>query len=309
MTSVPAVSLIALGLLLSAVAQQQPERTVGSLLMLANGGLTATHLREALAHDDPLMRIVGTRLIAVNRISGLAPLLKSISEKETDPGVAAELAESVRLLALNPFRPTEPSLAPARIAPPWIPGLLARTAEAAGCRLGDGQFGVAEVTYASDGRPTHVNVRPSSALSRECLSVLVVIARTTLLDRFDLAPEGTIQWLIVPFSTAYADCTREVATPPPPATMPSARPPRMIKHVRPEYPPDLLDKRIEGTVAAVGVLSPQGCVQELRVIKSIALGLDVAALQAMSGWLFEAPRLDGKAFATRIELTVNFTAR
>jgi len=91
------------------------------------------------------------------------------------------------------------------------------------------------------------------------------------------------------------------SAPPPPASKPpspvryqSARP---IKMVKPRYPSEAFDKKIEGTVNLEIVIDAAGDVAETRVLKSIP-GLDEAAVETVKQWRFSPTRVNGRAVAT-----------
>lgn len=65
-------------------------------------------------------------------------------------------------------------------------------------------------------------------------------------------------------------------------------------------------KRIQGTVILSVVVTPEGNVRDLRVIKSLERTLDQQAIAAVSKWKFEPATKDGKPVAVHLSTDVSF---
>jgi TonB family protein len=334
--------LLALASLLSAPAPTQPSSalTPGAVLLMAGGSsLDMTVLTAALADANPLVRAAAGRLVTVFGIAKLAGAVVTALEKEPDAGAAAEFVRALLILRgdaalalVEPHaqriggapagvlkhwreRPSDTAPAPAipndmafsRVAPLWLPKMLAELSTAAGCKLPDNAFGYARLTYRADGRPSQVAIDPGK-LSKECVSVLTAIARTTIADPQDRLQQGHQQWIVVPFSKEYLRCV-DVPDEAPVARagVSGIRAPTKVKHVRPEYPEDMQQARVQGMVVVEATISTTGCVVNARVLKSPAFGLELSALRAVSGWVFEPTRLDGKPVPVIMTVTVNFS--
>ncbi len=89
-------------------------------------------------------------------------------------------------------------------------------------------------------------------------------------------------------------------------------PPRLSFEVRPQYPREAMRARIEGLVVLSCVVTPEGTVGPVRVVRSLDpdLGLDRAAIDALKQWRFEPARKDGTAvpFLTTIEMTFSLSS-
>ena len=83
-------------------------------------------------------------------------------------------------------------------------------------------------------------------------------------------------------------------------------PPRLLKHVNPQYPPDWKGVRVEGNVGIGIVVTSQGTPKELKVIKSLEKDLDRFAVDAVREWRFAAARKDGKPVAVRVTIEIEF---
>lgn len=133
----------------------------------------------------------------------------------------------------------------------------------------------------------------------------------TNLDQRPLPPE------LAPRASSSGDASRAVdaavpdaAGPEPTSGSPAPEmtfdaPPRVLHGVRPEYPRDAFDKRIEGTVLIEALVDTKGVVAECRVLQSVP-GLDEAALAAARQWRFQPAVKHGKPVATIIHMPVAF---
>jgi protein TonB len=114
----------------------------------------------------------------------------------------------------------------------------------------------------------------------------------------------------IPASFGPAD---GVIAPPPPPLRPSApmrtggdlRPPQKVHHVAPAYPSIARSARISGTVILDATIAEDGTVQDVRVLRSIAL-LDAAAVDAVRQWRFTPTLLNGVPVRVLMTVTVSF---
>jgi len=54
------------------------------------------------------------------------------------------------------------------------------------------------------------------------------------------------------------------------------------------------------------VVGPDGRVHDIRVSRTLGLGLDEKAMEAVRNWKFEPARKDGQPVAVQINVEVNF---
>jgi TonB family protein len=83
------------------------------------------------------------------------------------------------------------------------------------------------------------------------------------------------------------------------------RQPAKIKDVRPLYPPEAIEARIQGVVILEIVVGEDGKVADARVLRSIPL-LDQAAVDAVRQWEFELTALNGRPVPVIMTVTVSF---
>ncbi len=86
------------------------------------------------------------------------------------------------------------------------------------------------------------------------------------------------------------------------------KPPRLVSEVKPQYTPEAMQARIQGSVRLEAVVLTTGEVGDVEVTQSLdtVYGLDDEAVKAIRQWRFEAGTKDGKAVAVRVEVEMTF---
>ena len=82
--------------------------------------------------------------------------------------------------------------------------------------------------------------------------------------------------------------------------------PRAIYQPDPEYSEEARKAKYQGTVVLWCVVGPDGRVKEVKIQRSLGLGLDEKAIEAVKTWKFEPSRKDGAPVAVQINVEVNF---
>jgi TonB family protein len=83
--------------------------------------------------------------------------------------------------------------------------------------------------------------------------------------------------------------------------------PKLLRHFEPEYSEPARKAKLEGIVVLQIGIDAKGNVVDPRVIKSLGLGLDEKAIEAVRKWKFAPGYKDGKPFAVRaVTVEVNF---
>jgi TonB family protein len=199
-----------------------------------------------------------------------------------------------------------------RTFPSITPGLLGSLLTAVGCTPpSDAEaFGGARVTYRPDGRPRAIAL-DTTTLGASCQPVVAVLSRLTVAVPEEPVLEGESQWLFMPMDKESITCADadvdmfrgDVE----PVSAGKITVPRKIKDVRPAYPTAMQQARISGVVVLESVLTSTGCVARARILRSVAVGLDIAAMRAVSGWRFTPTLVDGVPVPVIMTVTVNFT--
>lgn len=82
--------------------------------------------------------------------------------------------------------------------------------------------------------------------------------------------------------------------------------PKILYQPDPEYSEEARKAKYQGTVILWVVVGPDGRVHDVRVARSLGLGLDEKAMEAVRAWKFDPARKDGQAVAVGVNIEVNF---
>jgi TonB family protein len=74
----------------------------------------------------------------------------------------------------------------------------------------------------------------------------------------------------------------------------------------PEYSEEARKAKWQGAVLLQLVVDENGVPQEIRVVKSLGLGLDQKAIEAVQKWRFKPGLKDGKPVPVSANIEVNF---
>ena len=87
--------------------------------------------------------------------------------------------------------------------------------------------------------------------------------------------------------------------------------PKVVSEVKPEYTPEAMQAKIEGTVLMTTVVRTDGMPSDITITKSLdaEYGLDQQAVAALSLWRFEPGRKGGKPVAVRVTVEMRFTLK
>ena len=83
-------------------------------------------------------------------------------------------------------------------------------------------------------------------------------------------------------------------------------PPKAVYHPDPQYTDSARKKKIHGTVVVAMIVTPDGKVRDVKVIKSLDKDLDKQAIAAVGTWRFEPATKDGKPVAVHLKAEANF---
>jgi periplasmic protein TonB len=82
--------------------------------------------------------------------------------------------------------------------------------------------------------------------------------------------------------------------------------PKVVYDPDPEYSEEARKSKFQGTVVLWLVVSPDGKPQQIRVQRSLGMGLDEKAIEAVRQWRFEPAKKDGQPVPVMINVEVNF---
>jgi len=82
--------------------------------------------------------------------------------------------------------------------------------------------------------------------------------------------------------------------------------PAVLLKIEPEYSEEARKAKWQGTVVLAIVVDEKGHARDLKVIRSLGLGLDQKAIEAVEKWRFKPGMKDGKAVPVQATIEVNF---
>ena len=82
--------------------------------------------------------------------------------------------------------------------------------------------------------------------------------------------------------------------------------PQLIKKVEPPYPELARRSKIQGVVILEAVITKEGNVEEVKVLRSLHPMMDQAAVNAVKQWKYKPAMLNGKPVKVYFTVTVNF---
>lgn len=82
--------------------------------------------------------------------------------------------------------------------------------------------------------------------------------------------------------------------------------PRLIYQTDPEFSEEARKAKYQGTVVLNVVIGPDGRVHDIRIARSLGMGLDEKAIEAVKVWRFEPGRKDNTPVPVQVAIEVNF---
>ncbi|HLP24165.1 MAG TPA: energy transducer TonB, partial [Acidobacteriota bacterium] len=82
--------------------------------------------------------------------------------------------------------------------------------------------------------------------------------------------------------------------------------PQLVNRVEPGYPEAARKARMEGVVILEAIITANGNVEDVKVLKSVNPLLDAAATRAVSQWKYRPATLNGRAVRVYLTVTVTF---
>ena len=83
-------------------------------------------------------------------------------------------------------------------------------------------------------------------------------------------------------------------------------PPRIKYQTEPEFSEEARKAKHQGTVVVRATVGQDGRIHDPHVVRSLGLGLDEKAIEAVNKWLFEPAIKDGRKVAVYVDIEVNF---
>jgi protein TonB len=84
------------------------------------------------------------------------------------------------------------------------------------------------------------------------------------------------------------------------------KPPQVISKAEPTYPEAARKARMEGIVILEAIITAQGNVEDVKVLKSVNPLLDASAVRAVQQWKYKPATLNGRAVRVYLTVTITF---
>lgn len=82
--------------------------------------------------------------------------------------------------------------------------------------------------------------------------------------------------------------------------------PVLLQKIEPSYPEAARKARMEGVVILEAIITAEGSVQDVKVLKSVNPLLDASAVRAVQQWRYKPATLNGRAVRVYLTVTVTF---
>ena len=82
--------------------------------------------------------------------------------------------------------------------------------------------------------------------------------------------------------------------------------PVLTSRIEPQYPEAARKARMEGVVILEAIITADGNVEDVRVLKSVNPLLDASAVRAVQQWKYKPATLNGRAVRVYLTVTVTF---
>lgn len=82
--------------------------------------------------------------------------------------------------------------------------------------------------------------------------------------------------------------------------------PKAIYAPDPEFSEEARKAKYQGTVGLWVVIGPDGRVRDMKVVRSLGMGLDQKAVEAVRNWRFDPARKNGQPVPVQVNIEVNF---
>jgi periplasmic protein TonB len=123
-----------------------------------------------------------------------------------------------------------------------------------------------------------------------------------------LSKEGVTLCVVILFcvSCAFAQTTTDTGADKVHRVGEGVTPPVPIHSPNPKYSKEARDAKYEGVCVLWLVVGTDGRPSDIRVSRTLGLGLDEKAIEAVRKWRFKPAMKDGKPVAVKISVQVNF---
>jgi protein TonB len=82
--------------------------------------------------------------------------------------------------------------------------------------------------------------------------------------------------------------------------------PATIFKIDPEYSEEARRAKYSGSVLLSVIVDSEGMARDIHIVKSLGMGLDQKAMEAVQKWRFKPGKKDGRPVNVRVQIEVNF---
>jgi protein TonB len=189
-------------------------------------------------------------------------------------------------------------------------GFAADVIAVTGCKPHPRDLAAAVIRYGPEGRPRNISLFESQ-MTPNCQEASRTLLLSVLAPPGDTSPSAVV---VVPMSPEVLACGEDQG-----AAAGAKRPdqgeaariggpirePKKLVNVPPIYPEAARQARVSGIVILETVLSPSGCMTDMKVLEGIPM-LNAAAMSAVAHWRYTPTLLDGRPVPVIMTITVNF---
>lgn len=176
-------------------------------------------------------------------------------------------------------------------------------------------FGVAVLRFRADGLPSNISLEaaPQSASCRRAAESLFLMA---LAPEDEYVPSESARTYVVPLASAAMLCNEGSSFSQSPSAGPApevvrvrakVESPRLLKKIKPIYPMAARQYLEQGISIYEAIITPAGCVRDLKLLRSSTPMLDVAGILAISQWRYSPATLDGRPVSVYLTVTVRYS--
>jgi len=201
------------------------------------------------------------------------------------------------------------ALSTIRMIRPLTASIVRDIAAATGCKPGANQTLAVELGYRPTGQVRQV-FPPVGQGAARCGDAARLLAALDVPRQFESIAADRTDLIVIGFRPEDMACARTD----PRTKVPPARAgqrfvmPTLVRRVPPVYPAALEGRRVSGVVLVDATIAASGCIAEAMVIRHQHPNpnFDVAALEAVSAWLFTPGTKDGQIVPVRVTVEVAF---
>jgi TonB family protein len=85
--------------------------------------------------------------------------------------------------------------------------------------------------------------------------------------------------------------------------------PKLVRDVKPTYPPDAMQAGVTGAVKLECVVQPDGTVADIKVVQPLHPSIDEEAMKVLKQWSFTPGMKDGSPVPVRVDIEMTFSLR